>query len=95
VPYLLCVASGEAVYIAVLDRTPPASGSSLTGAVAFRAADSAVSPASLIPSITAIAGGASVIGVGSLGRRWPHDYKAGVRLGRQAGSNLFRIQARR
>jgi minor extracellular serine protease Vpr len=95
VPYWFGVPSGQAVYITVLNQTAAsAAGSSVPAAVVFRVTDSAGLPVnSIVPSITAVSGGGSVLGVGSLGSAYPNDYGAGVRLGKQAGANLFQIQA--
>ena len=95
VPYWYGVASSVPAYITVMDSaTTLRHGTLVTDAVIFHVADaSGIVMTDKIPTVTAVSGGGTVVGIVSHNADSPGAYGLNVRLGPVAGTNIFRITA--
>ncbi len=94
IPYWFAVPAGTPAFVTVVsDSTSGSAGEVLDGAVVFRVTDAAGVPLPAQPQASVVSGGGRVMGIGSLGARFPGDFGLSVRLGTQPGPNVFQIQA--
>jgi hypothetical protein len=95
VPYWYGVPSDEPAHITVLSSTASGTvGSRLQNAILFRVTDAIGLPVTGIqPSVKAITPGAQAGSIASVDSSIPYAFAATVRLAREAGSNVYRIQA--
>lgn len=95
VPYWQAVPSTVPAYLKILDQTDRGTpGSLLRGAISVRVTDAAGVPLrDPPPTVTVVSGGGSVVSVTSADNEVPGLFVVNVRLGPQAGSNVFRIEA--
>lgn len=95
VPYWQAVPSAVPAYLKILNQTDSGTpGSLLRGAISVRITDAAGVPLrEPPPTVTVVSGGGSVVSVTSLDDEVPGLFQVNVRLGPEAGSNVFRIQA--
>jgi subtilisin family serine protease len=95
VPYWYGVPSDTPAFITIMEMADTLRPGALVGdAIVFHVADAAgIVIKDVIPTVTAISGGGSVVGVVSRNASSPGAYGLNVRLGRTAGANVFRITA--
>ena len=97
VPYWYGVASSVPAHITVVyvPSSPPAAGTAVQDAIWFRVTDaSGIIVSSIIPTVTAPAGGGSVLSVVSAEPEYPGVWMVNVRMGPASGaSNVFQISA--
>jgi subtilisin family serine protease len=95
VPYWFAIGSTTAAYITILDSaTTLRPGALVSDAVVFHVADvSGIVIPNIIPTVTSVSGGGTVIGVVPRSDESPGAFGLNVRLGSIAGANVFRITA--
>lgn len=95
VPYWQAVPSSVPAFLKILDQIDSgAPGSLLREAIAVRVTDAAGVPLrEPQPTVTVVSGGGSVVSVTSADNEVPGLFVVNVRLGPQAGNNVFRIEA--
>jgi hypothetical protein len=95
VPYWFAIASVNPAYITVLDSADSARrGTLLSDAVIFHVADaSGIVLPGIVPDVSVISGGGSVVSVIPRNDDSPGAFSLNVRLGTAAGTNVFRITA--
>jgi len=94
VPYWYVVKGGEAAAIPLLALTETGRrNGQLRNAFYFRVTDAAGVPVEgIVPDVTAVEGGGSVMSITSLDGESPGLFSATVRLGLIAGTNTFRVK---
>lgn len=92
VPYWYGVPSGVAANITVLEA-PPEGAENTQQNIIVRPTDSEGLAVGISPSVTATAGGGSVMGVQSIDDQIPGAFLIQVQLGPSAGGNVFRVAA--
>jgi subtilisin family serine protease len=95
VPYWYAIASDSPAYITIVDSaTTLRRGSLVTDAVVFHVADgSGIVLQDIVPTVTTVSGGGSVVAVVPHTTDSPGAFGVNVRLGPAAGTNVFRITA--
>jgi subtilisin family serine protease len=95
VPYWYALASDTPAYVTVLDSaTTLRRGALVADAVTFHVADaSGIVLTDIVPTVTAVSGGGSVVAVVPQNSSSPGAFGLNVRLGPAAGTNVFRITA--
>jgi len=95
VPYWYAISSESPAYITILDSaTTLRRGALVADAVVFHVADnSGILLQNIVPTVTAVSGGGSVVAVVSRTSDSPGAFSVNVRLGPTAGTNVFRITA--
>lgn len=95
IPWWHAVPSGVPAFLKIVGQTAQASaGSLLRRAISVRVTDASGIPLrEPAPRVTVVSGGGSVVSVDSVDSEVPGLFDVSVRLGPQAGNNVFRIEA--
>lgn len=94
VPYWYGAPSDTPANLTILQQEESGTpGAFLRGAIVVRTTDVAGIPLALAPTVSVVSGGGSVVSVISLDSISPGLFDVNVRLGSQAGGNVFRVEA--